>query len=72
MPNKPPGKWPHYAEWHRLDAIAALQTIQQQAREAQELMRGGRALEAVILLGDVRERAVEGQRVLEKAKNGER
>jgi hypothetical protein len=55
-----------------LDAIAALQTIQQQAREAQELMRGGRALEAVILLGDVRERAVEGQRVLEKAKNGER
>ncbi|MGL4649358.1 MAG: hypothetical protein ACRC1H_08105 [Caldilineaceae bacterium] len=72
MSNKPPGKWPHYALWANEDATAAFMAIEAKAREAQELLRSGHTLEAVILLGDVRGKAVEGRIVLQKGKTGER
>lgn len=72
MANKPPKRWPNYAEWHRLEAIAGLQDIQRLSREAHRLMSAGQVVEAVILLGDVRERATAALEELKKAKDGER
>jgi hypothetical protein len=72
MPNKPIAKWPHYALWALEDAQACLIEIDARAREAQELIRAGHALEAVILLGDVRGKAADGRLALAKGRNGER
>jgi hypothetical protein len=72
MSTKPPGKWPHYAEWHRCEAIAQMQRVKALTREAQVLLKGGDVVAAVLLLGDVRSAAEDAQRELERAKNGER
>lgn len=69
---RPTGKWPHYAEWHRCDAIAALDEIATLATQSLDSIAHGRLLEAAILLGRLIKRAAEGKRALELAKNGER
>lgn len=69
---RPLGKWPHYALWALEDATAALLEIERGAKEAQELIRANRTLEAVIVLGDVRSKAADGRLILGKARNGER
>lgn len=70
--SRPLGKWPHYAEWHRMSAICALEAIDKAAQDAQEAIRHGRALEAALLLGDIIRKTAEGRRALESARNGER
>lgn len=72
MPERPVGKWPHYAEWHRMSAYQALCTIERKTREAHELLRQGAVLDAVVLLADVRAAAADGRVALEQAKQGER
>lgn len=69
---RPAGKWPHYAEWHRCDAIAALDDISNLTVQIQDSIAHGRQLEAAILLGTVIRKAAEGKRALELARNGER
>lgn len=68
---RPRGKWPHYAEWARLDAIAALREIERLTREMQALIRDGRYVEAVIAAGDIREKATAARLLLVQAPNGE-
>lgn len=46
---RPIAKWPHYALWALEDATAALLDIDAKTREAQELIRAGHTLEAVIV-----------------------
>lgn len=69
---RPLGKWPHYALWALEDTQGALIEIERKAKEAQELIRAGRVLEAVIVLGDVRSKAADGRLTLAKGRNGER
>lgn len=56
----PPKRWPNYA----LDALEDIQMqfkeMQRLTRQAQEAVLEGRQLEAIVLLGDIRERAVRG------------
>lgn len=70
--SRTPGKWPHYAEWHRCDAVSAFADIDRAAQHAQDAIRHGRALEAALLLGDIIRRAADGRRALDQAKHGER
>lgn len=69
---RPAGKWPHYAEWHRCEAIALLDDIILLATQIQDAIAHGRLLEGAILLGTIIRKAGEGKRALEQAKNGER
>ncbi len=68
---RPHGKWPHYAEWGRLDAICAFGAIDKAAQSAQDAIRHGRTLEAALTLGDIIRKSAEGRRTLESAKNGD-
>lgn len=67
-----PGRWPRYALWALEDTQANLLDIGQKAREAQEALRQGRTLDAVILLGDIRNLSMDGRNTLHKSKEGER
>jgi hypothetical protein len=51
---------------------AHLIAIDQAARRAQELIVAGKLMEAVILLGDIRNHTVEGREALADGKHGER
>ncbi len=68
---RPRGKWPHYAEWARLDAITVLSELERLAREVQVLIRDSRPVEAVIVAGDIREKAAAARLLLVQAPNGE-
>lgn len=70
--SRKPGGWPNYELWALEDAQACLLEIERCAKEAQELIRAGRVLEAVIVLGDVRSKAADGRLILGKGRNGER
>lgn len=69
---RPNGKWPHYALWALEDATASLISIDQLTRQAQELIRSGHTLEAVILLADVRGKTTDARLALARGRNGEK
>jgi hypothetical protein len=64
--------WPRSALWAAEDVTAHLIAIDQAARRAQELIVAGKLMEAVILLGDIRNHTVEGREALADGKHGER
>ena len=70
--SRPIAKWPHYALWALEDATAALLDIDAKTREAQELIRSGHTLEAVIVLADVRGKCADARLALSRGRNGER
>lgn len=67
-----PAPWPRYALWALEDATADLLTIEALARDALEALKAGRMIDAVILLGDVRNKAMDARNTLHKGKEGER
>lgn len=66
----PPRKWPHHAEWARMDAIAAFAAVRKQLREVQKIMLSS-PLEAMVLLGQAADKCGEGEMMLRRAKDGE-
>lgn len=70
--SRPIAKWPHYALWALEDATAALIDIDALTRQAQELIRNGHTLEAVILLADVRGKSADARLALARGRNGEK
>lgn len=57
MPRARNGRWPEYAEEHRLDADAAAHDIMRLAAQAQAAAAHGRNLETAILLQRIGRRA---------------
>ena len=66
----PQKKWPHHAEWARMDAIATFKAVRTQLREAQKIMLTS-PLEAMFVLGQAADKTVEGENMLRRARDGE-
>ena len=66
-----PGKWPHYALENWEKTVDALKAIQSMTKEAQVLMRENRPLEAVVVMGDVRDLANAGLIHMIEARSGQ-
>ena len=63
-------KWPHGAEWARLDAIAAFGSVRKQLRDAQQIMLTS-PMEAILLLGQAADKTIEGENILRLAKDND-
>ncbi len=64
-------EWPTRALWVLEDTKALFTTIDALAREAQVAARDGNRLEAVIIAGDIRTKAMTGFERLTRARNGD-
>ncbi len=64
-------EWPTRALWALEDVKAALKDIDALAREAQMLTRDNDRLQAVIVVGDIRTKALTAFDTLSKARNGD-
>lgn len=67
--SRPHGKWPHYAEWARLDAIVALEDGDKAFCEVLRLLSDGRKLEAMLAAKDGRLAIARGRLALAQAKH---
>lgn len=63
-------KWPHSAEWARMDAIAAFAGIRRQLREAQKIMLSS-PLEAMLLIGQAADKTIDGESILRQVKEAD-
>lgn len=70
MPRKPK-KWPSYALWALEDSLALLREIGDLSREAQKQIHQNNRLEAVILVGDIRDKAQRAANKLMQGKLGQ-
>ena len=66
-----PAKWPTYALESLEDVLALLQEIESEAAQAQRHAREGDRLNAVIVLSDIRTKAMLGHSALIQGKAGE-
>lgn len=63
--------WPTRALWVLEDTQSVLADIDALARKAQIAARDGNALEAVIVIGDIRNKAVTAKDLLSRARTGD-
>ncbi len=66
----PRKKWPHHAEWARMDCIALASRIAEHTVKAQEALLDGNRLLAAAILADIRGWAKDIQLKLVQAKEG--
>jgi len=63
-------KWPHYAEWARLDAMAAAREAQDILQRAKGELLEGNKLFAMALIADAQLRQARIIEILKEAKGG--
>jgi len=64
-------KWPHHAEWARLDSLALASRIAEHTEKAQRALLDGNRLLAAAMLADIRGWAKDIQLKLVDARGGE-
>lgn len=69
--SRPLKKWPHYAEWARLDALAALEESDKAFCDVLRLLGEGHKLEAMLAAKDGRLAIARGRLALVQAKHAQ-